>query len=53
MESLGKVAYEAYGEHRGWSTFNGDVMPQWDEQTPELREAWEVAAQAVANLATQ
>ena len=45
---LGKIAYNAYGDNRGWVTFNGDAMPTWEEQTPELREAWDAAAQAVA-----
>jgi hypothetical protein len=48
MIELGKVAYDAYGESRGWKVYNGDAMPTWDEQSPELREAWDAAAQAVA-----
>lgn len=48
MIELGKVAYDAYGKARGWVVFNGDPMPAWEEQSPELREAWDAAAQAVA-----
>lgn len=48
MESLGKIAYEAYGEARGWTTFAGEPMLSWGLQTDDLRAAWEAAAQAVA-----
>lgn len=47
MVELGMIAYNAYGESRGWVVFNGDSMPTWDEQSPELREAWNAAAEAV------
>jgi hypothetical protein len=48
MINLGRIAYEAYGKTRQWRTFAGDPMPLWDKQTPELRAAWEAAAEAVA-----
>jgi hypothetical protein len=48
VEELGKVAYEAYGEARGWETVGGGWMPSWEQQSQELREAWNAAAQAVA-----
>ena len=47
MMSLGKIAYNAYGEARQWKVFSGDAMPNWEDQLPELREAWEAAAYAV------
>jgi hypothetical protein len=47
-DSLGEVAYQAYGDARGWQTFSGDHMPSWTEQSPGLRAAWDSAAQAVA-----
>lgn len=53
MINLGQVAYEAYGDSRGWRVFSGDQMPSWDEQVPELREAWEAAAQAVVEATHQ
>lgn len=49
-DSLGRVAYEAYGAARGWVMFDGSPMPTWDEQSIELREAWEMAGEAVAAL---
>jgi hypothetical protein len=49
--SLGQVAYEAYGEQRAWKVFDGTPMPGWVDQTPELRQAWEAAASAVAAAA--
>lgn len=53
MIDLAEVAYNAYGDNRGWVTFNGDPMPRWEDQTPELREAWNAAAQAVAEVITR
>lgn len=49
-DSLGRVAYEAYGDARGWVVFNGAPMPTWNEQSIDLREAWEMAGLAVAGL---
>lgn len=48
MIDLAEVAYNAYGESRGWVTFNGDSMPLYGEQSLEIQEAWNAAAQAVA-----
>lgn len=45
--TLGQIAYEAYGNCRDWKVFTGDPMPTWEQQVPELQEAWEAAAQAV------
>lgn len=47
-EHLARTAYGAYGAARGWVTFNGDPMPVWEEQEPDLQEAWRAAATAVA-----
>lgn len=47
-EELAKVAYNAYGMNRRWVVFSGDAMPQWEDQRPELKEAWGAAARAVA-----
>lgn len=45
--TLGQIAYEAYGQARAWKVFNGSPMPNWNEQHPELKDAWNVAAEAV------
>lgn len=42
----GQIAYEAYCEKRGWKSFNGDVLPQWDKQSADLRDAWQAGASA-------
>ena len=46
-DELGRVAYEAYGESVGWTTFQGDPMPAWEEQNDRLKQAWKSAARAV------
>jgi hypothetical protein len=44
----GQIAYEAYSEAVGGaSAVTGTVLPSWDGQRPDIREAWEVAADAV------
>jgi len=47
--NLGEIAYNAYGESRGWVVFDGSPMPPWDEQRPDILMAWMAAAQAVAD----
>lgn len=48
MVDLGRVAYEAYCGNTGWkSLVSGAALPQWDDLKPEIRAAWEVAAEAV------
>lgn len=47
MKSLGQIDYEAYCEARGWKSFTGDDLPQWDKQNAPLRLAWEAGASAV------
>ena len=46
---LGEVAYNAYCEERDWLSVSGNSLPQWHEQDPDLRDAWDVAAKAVAD----
>ena len=48
MVALGRVAYEAYCGNTGWkSLVSGADLPQWDALKPEIRAAWEIAAEAV------
>lgn len=47
MIELAEVAYNAYGDNRNWVVFSGALMPRWEEQSPELKEAWRAAAHAV------
>ena len=48
IRTFGQSAYEAYSEHCGRKSINGDDLPSWDEQRPEIRAHWEAAAEAVA-----
>jgi hypothetical protein len=48
MNSLGEIAYNAYCEARLWTSVSGQHLPHWNEQSQELRDAWNKAAQAVA-----
>lgn len=49
---LGKIAYNAYCETRNWKSFNGDALPPFERQSPELQQAWNNAGLAVAEYAT-
>ena len=46
---LGRVGYEAYGQHTRWQTYDGRAMPQWDDLSDRTREAWAAAAAVVAD----
>lgn len=43
---IGKIAYDAYSSERGWKSFNGDPLPQWDQVKPDIQVAWAAAAEA-------
>lgn len=51
MSDHGKIAYEAYGESVGWTTFSGSKMPSWEDQNDQLKLAWNAAARAVLRTA--
>lgn len=44
--SWGQVAYQAYGKNRDWKSWDGRPMPTWEDVTPEIKIAWQVAAVA-------
>lgn len=47
--SLGNIAYNAYCESTDWkSVYTGAALPQYDQQRPEVIQAWENSALAVA-----
>ncbi len=46
--SPGEIAYNAYCENRKWVSVRGDKLPEFENQSPELKAAWEAAALAVA-----
>jgi hypothetical protein len=53
MFALAITAYQAYGESVGWKNHLGKAMPRWDDLPSEIREAWRVAADAVAEVILQ
>jgi hypothetical protein len=46
VKTIGQLAYEAYCVNRNWTSVRGELLPGWEQQSPELREAWEAAAEA-------
>lgn len=42
-----KAAYDAYCESRDWKSVKGELLPQFEQQTQELKDAWWEAANAV------
>ncbi len=49
MNDIGKIAYEAYCKERNWKSVVGDPLPHFEQQSPELQNAWDQAAKAVAD----
>jgi hypothetical protein len=48
MTELGMIAYNAYCRSTGGvSAVTGAKLPDWNEQSPEIRTAWNVAADAL------
>lgn len=43
-----KIAYEAYCKARNWESVKGEPLPHFEQQDPQLQEAWRLAAEAVA-----
>ena len=51
VKSIGQVAYEAYSDRAdGMSLVSGQQLPDWDDLSPVIAEAWEAAASAVAQV---
>jgi mannitol-1-phosphate/altronate dehydrogenase len=49
-QSLGEIAYAAYCEAVGYKSVHGETLPNRDDQSERLQEAWERAAEAVAEF---
>ena len=45
--SLAQVAYEGYGAHTQWQTFDGRPLPSGTALTGRTRDAWGAAIDAV------
>jgi hypothetical protein len=48
--SLGQVAYETYLDFSGGTSLvTGRPLPEWDNSDPNIQQAWEHVAAAVAD----
>lgn len=48
LADRGRVGYEAYSEHTGGkSLVYGERLPSWNELNPEIKTAWQCAAEAI------
>lgn len=50
LTGLARAAYQAYGDERGWKTWDDRDMPEWLDLTQEIQLAWSAAARAVRDL---
>lgn len=50
MKSFGQVAFEAYRARRGGKNHDDTDTPEWHELGHDIQEAWEAAAEAVAEI---
>ena len=49
MKTTGEIAYQAYCKYsKGKSLVSGDTLPTWKYLSPEIRTAWNLAGDAVA-----
>lgn len=48
--SPGRLAFNAYRAFRGGKNHDGTETPTWEQLTPEIRQAWEVASAAARTL---
>lgn len=54
MKTAGQIAYEGYFHYsKGKSLVSGAPLPEWGQQAPGIREAWEAAAMAVSGSLKQ
>ena len=45
--TIGQINFEAYSKLRQGLDYRGESLPTWDDVSPEIKEGWEVGAQAV------
>lgn len=48
VETIGRLAYAAYGELTDHKNYQGLPMPTWDDLPENIRAAWRGVADAVA-----
>lgn len=49
QKTMGQIAFEAYKEAVSGKAYDDTPIPEWDQVKPEIRLAWELAAQRVIN----
>lgn len=49
-ETLAKQAYHAYGEVTDFKNYQGLPMPDWNDLTPTIQQAWQAAATEVKQI---
>lgn len=47
----GEIAFNAYREKKGKVAYNGEALPEWSNLSEEVKEGWEAAGDAVAEVA--
>lgn len=53
LTTLARSMFDAYGEHCGWTTFDGRPMPRFADVTPAVRSHWRAAAKEAAYRVTK
>jgi hypothetical protein len=48
-ETLGQLAFNAYNESKGGTTWDGRPIPKWADLGSEVQTAWEASATAIFN----
>lgn len=52
MRNIGAIGYEAYAKKTGGKTYDGRDMPKWEELPEKIQDAWEAAANGIADAIT-
>lgn len=47
-DDLARIGYIAYGNVTSWKNYLGLPMPEWEELSGPIQQAWTEAAQAIA-----
>ena len=53
MPDYGKIAWEAYAEAVGGTTFDDKPLPKWEDLGQRQKDGWGAAASAVLNAAPE
>jgi hypothetical protein len=51
VSGIGRAAYEAYADQRGWVTFDNKAMLKWAELGDAIQAGWDAAGRAGAKYA--